>query len=342
MKPTMKAIAEAAKVSRGTVDRALNDRPGVNQEVRERVRKIAKDMGYEPNLAGKALAYQKNPLRIGVIILNKYDPFFEEVHRGVLQALQEYKDFGIHLEIRMMESISTEEQLRCINELVEENIVALALSPLEEEQIKVELQKLTKKKIKIVTMNTDITKVNKLCFIGQNLIRSGRVAGELMGQILPAGGEIAILSGSPRVKALKERIQGFKEVVEAEYKSLTISEVLENVMNDEDSYNTTVQLVNRKPELKGIFITSRGVGGVGSALCDLSRQDIKLICNDLRDEIVVLIKNKTINFTITQEPFMQGYLPIKILFEYFFKNQKPLSKNIYTKLQIVTKENLDY
>ena len=341
MKPTMKAIAEAAKISRGTVDRVLNDRPGVSHEIRERVKKIAQDMGYEPNLVGKALAYQKNPFRIGVIILNRYDPFFQEVHKGVLEALNEFKDFGINLEIRMMESISIQEQLRCIKELIKENIVALALSPLEEDIIKAELQKLNSKNIKIITFNTDITKVDKLCFVGQNLVKSGRVAGELMGKMLPHGGEIVIISGSSRVKALQERIKGFTEIIESEYKALTILDVIENVMNDEDSYIVTQELISRYPKLKGIFITSRGVGGVGSALQRLNHPDRRLICNDLSDEIVKLIENKVIDVTITQEPFMQGYLPIKIFFEYFFKNQKPMSHNIYTKLQIITKENIE-
>ena len=42
-------IAEIAGVSRGTVDRALNNRGGVNEDVANRIRSIAKDLGYKTN-----------------------------------------------------------------------------------------------------------------------------------------------------------------------------------------------------------------------------------------------------------------------------------------------------
>ena len=41
---TIRQIAEAAGVSRGTVDRALNNRGRIRPEVAERVRQIAEEM----------------------------------------------------------------------------------------------------------------------------------------------------------------------------------------------------------------------------------------------------------------------------------------------------------
>lgn len=51
---TIKEIADRAGVSRGTVDRVLNNRGKVNPEKEERVRRIAQELGYKPNVAGKA------------------------------------------------------------------------------------------------------------------------------------------------------------------------------------------------------------------------------------------------------------------------------------------------
>ena len=52
MAVTLKQIAELAGVSRGTVDRALYNRGRVKPEVADRIRKIADDLGYQPNRAG--------------------------------------------------------------------------------------------------------------------------------------------------------------------------------------------------------------------------------------------------------------------------------------------------
>ena len=57
---TLQQIAEAAGVSRGTVDRALNDRGRIKPEVAEKIKKIAEEMGYQPNRAGRALAWQSS------------------------------------------------------------------------------------------------------------------------------------------------------------------------------------------------------------------------------------------------------------------------------------------
>jgi len=56
---TMKSIAEICGVSRGTVDRALNGRGRVSKETADNIRKAARQLGYQPNPAGKALAARK-------------------------------------------------------------------------------------------------------------------------------------------------------------------------------------------------------------------------------------------------------------------------------------------
>ena len=66
---TIKEIAALAGVSRGTVDRVLNDRGAVNPETAEKIRKIAKELDYKPNRAGLVLAAQK---KRGNSVLSRY------------------------------------------------------------------------------------------------------------------------------------------------------------------------------------------------------------------------------------------------------------------------------
>lgn len=340
MTVTIKSIAEAAKVSRGTVDRVLNNRPGVRSEVRERVKKIAEEMGYKVNMVGRALAFQKNPIKIGVIILNKKDYFFKEVYEGVKQAYYELKDLGIIIECRVMEDINVNEQLKYIKELERENIRALALSPLDEQLIRIELNKLAKKNIKIVTFNTDIPGVERLCYIGQDLVKSGRVAGQLIGSLLQNGGQVAVITGPAKIRGLEERKAGFEEIIKCEYPDIKIVATVEISNEKESSYLKTIELFKKYPDLNAIFITGLGIGGVGKALDQLNKGNVKFVCFDLVPETIELIKNKRIDFTITQEPFMQGYLPIKIIFDYFFQHEFQPKEYNYTKLEIKTKENI--
>ena len=74
MAVTLAEIAALAGVSRGTVDRALNDRGRVDPKVAARVRRIAAERGYRPNRAGRMLARAKNPIRIFPVPTAKHHP----------------------------------------------------------------------------------------------------------------------------------------------------------------------------------------------------------------------------------------------------------------------------
>ena len=67
MAVTVKQIAELANVSRGTVDRVLNNRSGVSEATRQKVLKIAKELHYEPNFLAKALVSKKESLKHRII-----------------------------------------------------------------------------------------------------------------------------------------------------------------------------------------------------------------------------------------------------------------------------------
>lgn len=334
-------IADKAKVSRGTVDRVLHDRPGVSDETREKVNKVAKELGYKPNIAGKALAFQNNPLKIGVILLNTKNSIFSEVHKGVEAAYEELKDFSIDVESKIMKSVDIDEQINCIDTLVKKGISALVISPLDSDRIRKKLNYVTDNDIKLITYNTDLVGIKKLCFVGQDLYKSGRVAGELMAKLIPTDGNVVIFTGSTSIKALRERVSGFTDIINSEYSNIKITNIIENMDVDEQTYNRTLDILKGSKDIKGIFITGEGIKGVADALVSLGRRDVKLITYDTNGETIKFLKDKIIDFTITQDPFNQGYLPIKIIFDYLFKGLKPTEENIFTKLEIVTKENIN-
>jgi LacI family transcriptional regulator len=61
-RPTIKDVAERAGVSIATVSRALNDKSDVSGSTRERVREVARAVGYTPDPAARSLAGQKTRL----------------------------------------------------------------------------------------------------------------------------------------------------------------------------------------------------------------------------------------------------------------------------------------
>ena len=85
---TLNEIARAAGVSRGTVDRALNNRGRIQPQVAERIRHIAEEMGYTPNANARALALTSHRRMFGVILQFIETPFIQEILRGIMTATE--------------------------------------------------------------------------------------------------------------------------------------------------------------------------------------------------------------------------------------------------------------
>jgi LacI family transcriptional regulator len=66
-RPTIKDVAEQAGVSIATVSRALNDKGDVSGQTRERVREVAREVGYSPDRAARSLATQQTGL-VAVVV----------------------------------------------------------------------------------------------------------------------------------------------------------------------------------------------------------------------------------------------------------------------------------
>lgn len=79
---TIKDIARCLKVSATTVSNALNNKPGVGKDVKNKIMKLAKEMGYQPNFFAKGLVSRQS-YAIGLIITNIADPFYPELALGV-------------------------------------------------------------------------------------------------------------------------------------------------------------------------------------------------------------------------------------------------------------------
>jgi DNA-binding LacI/PurR family transcriptional regulator len=81
-------IARAAGVSHGTVSRALHDSPLISQDVRERIQRIAREMGYTPNAVAQSLKRQ-HTRAIGLVVTSIADPFVGPVVRGIEEVAQQ-------------------------------------------------------------------------------------------------------------------------------------------------------------------------------------------------------------------------------------------------------------
>ena len=114
-RPTIQMVAELAGVSRGTVDRVLNDRPHVNEEVRRRVLEAMRELGYiSPREVYRRQADAAiRPLTLGVLLPNWEGQFRTEVTEGVRQACEELEESKVRVLVRRCETDLPRRQWSC-------------------------------------------------------------------------------------------------------------------------------------------------------------------------------------------------------------------------------------
>ncbi len=340
---TIKQIAEIAGVSRGTVDRVLNNRGSVNSEVERRVRAIADKLDYRPNKAGKALVARKNPMKIGVIMPSpKCTDYFEEVLLGVQLAHEEFKDFGIEIIIKFTKGFDLESELKYLEELYnEDKVSAIALTAVNDIKIAEKITCLVEQNVPVITFNSDVDYSKRLCFVGNDYIKAGRTAGELMGVLIGGEGKIAIVGGVYSTKSHKHRVKGFLEVVEEFYPNMQIMHIRETFDDDIMAYTYTKELFEKDNELTALYLVSAGVYGACRALKELGLdRKVKVICFDDTPSIRELLLDRTIAFAICQEPLKQGYEPIKVLVDILLNDTYPQSEYNHTQIIIKNRESI--
>ncbi len=341
MSVTIRDIAELANVSRGTVDKVLNHRPGVKEETRKKVMAIAKELNYQPNFLGKALVQSQEPLKIGIILTPEYNPFVQEMIKGVRQAESEFSVFGIQVSIKMPFSLEPAEQISILNELEREKVAGIAILPLNDPMVISKVNSLVQSGIAVIGFNSKVQGMNEFCFVGQDHWKGGRTAAGLMSKVLPEPGRIGIIISSYSLSCHQDRLGGFREKCQESGNTMEIVEIQENQDRKEDAFRITMEYCNHYPDLKGIYITGGGIAGVGRAL-DLVRPDHKIhvICHDLVSDSRQLLENDVIDFVIHQNPNLQGYQLVKIMFERLVKKIKPDPPCYEIPIDILTQDSI--
>lgn len=343
MPPTIKKIAELAGVSRGTVDRVLNNRGNVNPQTRERICDIARALNYTPSRPGKTLALKKKQFKFGYILLGTTagNPFFEELLEGVREKAEELKEYGASVEIRHAALDDADSQAALIDELTALGIHGLAVMPIHHPLIGQKIAALIRQGIPVVTVNSDLPDCGRLAYVGSNSFKNGETAAGLMARFCRGRAAVGIVLGSELIADHAERAAGFVSRLRAGYPQMQVIDKVYNQDDDIISYNQTLEMLKSHPEIDALFLASAGVRGACRALEELgSGRPMTVISFDLVPYTVRMVRQGVIAATLGQQPKIQGSKPLDILFDILGFDILPERELFYTEIDIRIAENL--
>ena len=340
---TQNQIAKMAGVSRATVERVINNRGDVSEDTRKLVLEIIKKTDYQPNRAGKTLAIQQKKLKIGCIIIQADNPFYQELNKGIIDKAAEFKSYGIQVIIERVK-FDVQNQLEKIDDLIEQQINALVIQPIAEPALAEKLRDIETLNIPIVTVNTDLPDFSSsFCYVGNDFYRCGKIAANFLSIATQGHCNIGVVTGFSKAKSHADRIDGFRDYIQ-DIPGMNIVSVVENGDDEMESYYLTKTMLLENPNIDAIFLVAGGVYGAGTAIKKIiqkQQRTFKVISFDDVSTTRDLIRDGTILATICQQPVRQGRLAMSVLFDYLIDGVVPDNKKIFTDIQIKLKANID-
>jgi LacI family transcriptional regulator len=337
---TAKEIARASQVSRSTVQRALSGHPSVSERTRRRILAIASSRGYHPNRHARALVMRRQKVQYAAILTVPENRFMQEVLKGITRAQEELKDSGGRLSIHFMQTIDGERQARLIDQLVAESVKGIVLIPVDCPSVRQAVARGVERGTAFVSLATDLSRSQRLCFVGQDNVRSGRVAAELMGFLLRRGDKVACMVGTLQFLGHAQRLEGFRHRYLETHDSNDIVAVMENSDSSRLAEKLTRELLASTPDLRGIFVAGAGLEGVCRAVKAAGRAgSVRMVCYDLA-QAGRYCREGVVDFVIDQDPVEEGYRALSALNTFVLYGETPAERQL-VRIDIRTRETVD-
>jgi len=286
VRSTLTDIAREAGVSAATVDRVLNNRPGVRARTREIVLEMAQRLGYiaETQNGAPQKMLHGEVIRLDFALPAGTNSFIKLLHRHIEAQALARPDLDVR--VTTIEGFNPDRLARLLQDLHGQT-QGVGVIALDHPTVREAIRSLSASDIKVVTIASDILHVPRVAYIGIDNRAAGRLAGYLLNRFMGAGrpGKVALFAGSLAYRGHEEREMGFRSVLGEEFPNLTVSSAVE--INDEPgvSYTATMKALHNEPELLGIYCVGAGRSGVAKALLEARpKKKPVFICHDLTRE----------------------------------------------------------
>lgn len=245
---TIVDIAEELQLSVSTVSRALNDHPNISIKTKERVRKMARKLGYRPNAMAAGL--RNNKSRTIGLIVPRISMFFPASITTVMQnKLQEY---GYNL-IICQSNDSLEQEIALVNTLYSARVDGLAVSATLYTTDFSHFDVFKQQNIPLVFFDRVPKDYNVKVIKGDDF-RGGYIATEHL--ISKGCKDIVHISGPLTCNLYKERLDGYKDALRKHKLPYKKQRVFFHELTRDNALQTAEKIFGKKPYPDGIFATN--------------------------------------------------------------------------------------
>jgi simple sugar transport system substrate-binding protein len=242
------------------------------------------------------------------------NPFFVPTRYGAEDAC---KLLGCSYQWTGSESSNVKEMVNATNSAISAKVNGLAIALVDLKAFNGPTQNALNAKIPVVGYNADAASNPRLAYIGQDLFVSGQEMGKRIVGLVPSG-DVALFIATPGSLNIQPRIDGALDTIKKSGKGINAHTIATGAALPKELSTIDAYWLSHK-NTKGLFAVDGGsTQSVAQVIKKYSLRDkgVKGGGYDLTPITQQLLAADQIDFTIDQQPYLQGFLPVLQLYMY--------------------------
>ena len=277
--------------------------------------------------------------------------YWQSAHEGFTRAAAEY---GVTEEMRGPDTFNPSIEVDEFRAAAARKPAGILVSVADPKLMTPEINKAIAAGIPVITIDSDAPDSQRLYFIGTNNLEAGRLGGESVAAALNGKGN-AVFFTMPGQSNLEERLKGYKDVF-ANFPGIKIVEVFDMKGESGTAMDKAREYLERTGASKiNAFICLEASDGkdVAEAFKRSKPEGALLMAMDVDPATLALVKDGTIQATISQKPYTMALLGLKALDDLHHYPLHPLARDyasdakspipafVDTGVSLVDKSNVD-
>jgi ribose transport system substrate-binding protein len=282
---------------------------------------------------------------IAVIPKGTSHAFWQSVHAGAEKAAQE---LGVSVIWRgPLREDERSAQITEVEGFISRRVDGIVLAPLDDVALAAPVAEATRAGIPVVIFDSALKGTDFVSFVATDNLAGGRLAGEGLAKMLPAGGKVIVLRYAEGSASTTEREAGFLEAVQKQANLQVVSENQFGGADVEGAYKKSEVLLSRfkKPDgsldVAGIFCPNESTTlAMMRVLQDNGwAGKVRFVGFDASDSLEKGLRDGHIDGLVLQDPVKMGYLSVKTMVAHL--SGQPIEKRIDTGARLVTRAEMD-
>lgn len=287
-------------------------------------------------LAGDAADEEK--VRVGFVPKSLNQEFWVNTKKGAEAAA------GGKVEVITQAAgsdLEIQEQIDIVENLLVQEIDALAIAPSSSDLLLPVLEQATKD-VPVVLFDSDIPGwKDKVSYVGTENFEAAKLAGEYIAKQLKDGGELAVIAGIPGSEIGIERVDGMKKGLEEARSKVEVVKEVPGNFDREQAVGAMEDILQTNPDIDAVFCANdqMALGAVESIAARDKQEQILLVGFDGALEATQKIISGDMDATVSQDPYAMGKRGVETAVAKL--RGEPVKRKINTGTQLIEGSNAE-